>query len=339
MRNKFRAIAVCFAIVAMGFRAEAGPVLDAVKARGELICGVPAESVGFSTVVNGKYVGLAVDVCRAAGAAIFGDATKVKFVPLPPDKRFPSLKSGEVDLLVSNSTVTLTRAAELGFDFLAVYFYDGQGMLVRRKLGKRSIKDLNGMSVCVAGGTTSERNLANYFNANKMTFKPVVLPKVEEVRAAFFGGKCDAYTADAAALYVARAAYAPAPQDYMVLLGLMSKEPLAQVVREGDAAFARIVRWSFLAMIEAEEKRITSKNIDDMLKSEDETIKRLLGVTPGLGKSLGVDDRWVYNVVKQVGNYGESFDRNLGAGSGLKISRGQNALATEGGMHYAPPFQ
>jgi len=333
------AVAVGTAASLLVVGAEAGPVLDAVKARGQLICGVPGPTVGFASEVNGKYVGLDVDVCRAAAVALLGDAAKVKFVPLQADKRLPSLKAGEVDLLVSNSTLTVSRAADAGFDFLAVYFYDGQGMLVPRKLNKFKIEDLNGASICVAGNTTSERNLANYFKANKLTYKPVILAKVEDVRATFFGGKCDVYTADAAQLYAARAAYASNPNEYMVLPKLISKEPLAQIVRDGDAAFARIVRWSFLAMVEAEEKRVSSKNVDDMLKSEDDNIKRLLGVTPGIGKALGVDEKWVYNIVKQVGNYGEVFDRNLGAASQLKVSRGQNALWSEGGMQYAPPFQ
>ncbi len=339
MRNAICAGVVGLVAAVVGLPATAGTILDAVKARGQLICGVPGPTVGFANEVNGKYVGLDVDICRAAATALLGDAAKVKFVPLLADKRLPALKAGEVDLLVSNSTLTLGRAAEAGFEFLAVYFYDGQGMLVPRKLNKRTIEDLNGASVCVAGGTTSERNLANHFRASKLTYKPVVLQKVEDVRASFFGGKCDAYTADAALLYAARAAYASNPADYMVLPKLISKEPLVQIVRAGDADFARIVRWSFFAMVEAEERRVNSKNVDDMLKSEDETIKRLLGVTPGLGKALGVDDRWVYNIVKQVGNYGEVFDRNLGAASALKVARGLNALWTEGGMQYSPPFQ
>lgn len=338
MNKAIWGVAVGTAAALFGLGAEAGPILDAVKARDQLICGVPGPTVGFASEVNGKYVGLDVDVCRAAAVALLGDAAKVKFVPLAADKRFPALKDGEVDLLVSNSTLTLTRTTEAGFEFLAVYFYDGQGMLVPRKLNKRTVEELNGASICVAGGTTSERNLASHFRASKLSYKPVVLQKVEDVRATFFGGKCDAYTADAALLYAARAAYAPNPAEYMVMPKLISKEPLAQIVRDGDAAFARIVRWSFFAMVEAEEKRVSSKNVDDMLKSDDENIKRLLGVTPGLGKALGIEDRWVYNIVKQVGNYGEVFDRNLGAASPLKVSRGLNALWTEGGMQYAPPF-
>ncbi|MDI1283954.1 MAG: amino acid ABC transporter substrate-binding protein [Reyranella sp.] len=259
MRNAILAGVIGLAVATQILPGEAGSILDAVKARGQLICGVPGQSIGFASEVNGKYVGLDVDVCRAAAVALLGDAGKVKFVPLAADKRFPALKAGEVDLLVSNSTLTLTRASEAGFEFLAVYFYDGQGIMVPRKLGKRSIKDLNGVSICVAGGTTTERNLGNHFQANKQTYKPVVLQKVEDVRTTFFDGKCDAYTADAATLYAARAAYAPIPQEYMVLPELISKEPLAQIVRDGDAAFARIVSWSFFTMVEAEEKKISSK--------------------------------------------------------------------------------
>ena len=339
MRHAVLAGIIGLALAIPGLPAQAGPILDAVKARGQLICGVPGPTVGFANEVNGKYAGLDVDVCRAAAVAILGDSAKVKFVPLQADKRLPALKVGEVDLLVSNSTLTLTRAAEAGLEFLAIYFYDGQGIMVPRKAGKRAVKDLNGMSICVAGGTTSERNLANYFKARKLTYKPVVLQKVEDVRTTFFGGKCDAYTADAAALYAARASYASIPQEYMILSELISKEPLAQIVREGDPAFSRLVRWSFFAMVEAEEKGVSSKNVDDMLKSDDENIKRLLGVTPGLGKALGIDDKWAYNIVKQLGNYGEIFDRNLGAASPLKVARGLNALWSEAGMQYAPPFQ
>jgi len=222
--------------------------------------------------------------------------------------------------------------------FPAIYLYDGQGFLVPRKLGKRNLKDLNGVSICVAGGTTTERNLANHFRAAKMTYKPVVMEKVEDLRAAFFGGRCDVYSGDVMALYATRAAYAPIPQEYMVLPELISKEPLALIVRSGDQRFAEIVRWSFFALVQAEESGITQRNVDDMTKSDNDDIKRFLGVTPGIGKALGLDDKWVYNIVKQVGNYGESFERNLGAASQLKVARGLNSLWTQGGMQYSPPF-
>ena len=203
----------------------------------------------------------------------------------------------------------------------------------------KSAKELNGATVCVQPGTTTELNLADYFRGNKMTFKPVVIEKVEEVRAAFFAGRCDVFTTDASGLYSTRAANAPNPDDYIILPEIISKEPLGPVVRHGDNQFADIVRWALFAQIEAEEYGITSKNVDEMLKSDNPSIKRILGVTPGMGKALGVDEKWVYNIIKQVGNYGEMFERNVGMGSPLKIARGQNALWTQGGLQYAPPIR
>ena len=302
--------------------------------------GVGTGTAGFMMQDSqGKWVGLDVDVCRAVAAAIFGDSEKVKYVGLTSQQRFTALQSGEVDLLSNNTTETLTRDTALGLDFTAVTYYDGQGFLVNKKLGVKSAKELNGATVCVAPGTTTELNLADYFRANKMTFKPVVIEKVEEVRAAFFSGRCDVYTTDASGLYSTRAANAPNPDDYMVLPEIISKEPLAPAVRHGDNQFEYIVRWTQFAMLEAEEYGIDSKNIDDMLKSDNPTIKRILGVTPGMGKALGVDEKWVYNIVKQVGNYGESFDRNVGMGSPLNIERGLNKLWSQGGLQYAEPIR
>jgi general L-amino acid transport system substrate-binding protein len=320
--------------------AMAGKDLDTVKARGALICGIGQGTAGFMLQDSqGKWIGLDVDVCRAVAAAIFGDSEKVKYVPLSSQQRFTALQSGEVDILSNNTTITLTRDTALGLDFTAVTYYDGQGFLVNKKLGVKSAKELNGATVCVAPGTTTELNLADYFRANKMTFKPVVIEKVEEVRAAFFSGRCDVYTTDASGLYSTRAANAPNPDDYMVLPEIISKEPLAPAVRHGDNQFADIVRWSQYAMLEAEEYGISSKTVDEMLKSENPSIKRILGVTPGMGKALGVDEAWVVNIIKQVGNYGESFERNVGSGSILKIDRGLNNLWTKGGLQYAPPIR
>ena len=323
--------------------AYAGKDLDAIKARGQLLCGVSTGVAGFASADSqGKWTGIDVDVCRAVAAAIFGDADKVKFIPTTAQQRFTALQSGEVDLLVRTTTYTLTRDTALGLDFTGVYYYDGQGFLVPKKLGVKSAKELNGATVCVAPGTTTELNLADYFRANKMTFKPVVIEKVDEIRSAFFSGRCDVYTTDASSLAATRAANVPPPQtfdDYVILPEIISKEPLGPVVRHGDNQFADIVRWSLYAMLEAEEYGITSKNVDEMLKSDNPAIKRILGVTPGMGKALGVDEKWVYNIVKQVGNYGESFDRNVGMGSPLKIPRGQNALWTQGGLQYAPPIR
>jgi general L-amino acid transport system substrate-binding protein len=323
--------------------AEAGPVLDAVKARDVLNCGTGTGTAGYYMPDSqGKWRGLAVDICRAVSAAIFGDAEKVKYVPLTSQQRFTAIQSGEVDMLVGNATWTLTRDTALGLDFTGVYYYDGQSFLVPKKLGVKSARELNGATVCVAPGTTTELNLADYFRANKMTFKPVVIEKVDEVRAAFFAGRCDVYTTDASSLAATRAANVPPPRtfdDFLILPEIISKEPLGPVVRHGDNQFADIVRWALYAMVEAEEYGINSKNVDEMLKSDNPTIKRILGVTPGMGKALGVDEKWVYTIVKQVGNYGESFERNVGKDSPLKIDRGLNKLWTRGGLQYAPPIR
>jgi general L-amino acid transport system substrate-binding protein len=341
MLNKVMAAGVvAVGLVGAAGTAQAGKDLDAVKARGQLICGVSTGVAGFASADSqGKWTGIDVDVCRAVSAALFGDSEKVKYVPTTAQQRFTALQSGEVDLLSRTTTYTLTRDTALGFDFTGVNYYDGQGFMVNKKLGVKSAKELNGATVCVQPGTTTELNLADYFRANKMTFKPVVIEKIEEVRAAFFAGRCDVFTTDASGLYATRAANAPNPDDYIILPEIISKEPLGPVVRHGDNQFADIVRWALYAMIEAEEYGITSKNVDEMLKSDNPSIKRILGVTPGMGKALGVDEKWVYNIVKSVGNYGESFDRNVGAGSPLKIARGQNELWTKGGLQYAPPIR
>ena len=345
MRKVMMAATAGFVAVVLGTAgtAHAGKELDAIKARGQLLCGVGTGTAGFHLAnTQGKWVGLNVDVCRAVSAAIFGDADKVKYVPLTAQQRSTALQSGEVDMLSNNTTWTLTRDTALGFDFTGVTYYDGQGFMVPKKLGVKSAKELNGATVCVAPGTTTELNLADYFRANKMTFKPVVIEKVDEIRAAFFSGRCDVYTTDASSLAATRAANVPAPltvEDFVILPEIISKEPLGPVVRHGDSQFADIVRWALFAMVEAEEYGITSKNVDEMLKSDNPTIKRILGTTPGMGKALGVADNWVYQIIKQVGNYGESFDRNVGPGSPLKIARGQNALWTQGGLQYAPPIR
>jgi len=338
-----KTIATTAGVIALsGFAgaAQAGPDLDAIKARGSIICGVTTGVAGFSTADSqGKWTGLEVDVCRAVAAALLGNADKVKYVPTTAQQRFTALQSKEIDLLSRTTTWTLTRDTALGFDFTGVTYYDGQGFMVAKKLGVKSAKELNGATVCVQPGTTTELNLADYFRANKMTFKPVVIESVEEIRQAFFSGRCDVYTTDASGLYGTRATNAPKPDDYLILPEIISKEPLGPVVRHGDNQWGDIVRWTLYAMVEAEEYGITSKNVDEMLKSDNPNIKRILGVTPGMGKALGVDEKWVYNIIKQVGNYGESFERNVGMETPLKIERGQNALWTKGGLQYAPPIR
>ena len=336
------AVAGVAAVLASG-SAMAGKDLDAIKARGSLICGVGTGTAGFMLADSqGKWTGLDVDVCRAVAAAIFGDAEKVKYTPLTAQQRFTALQSGEVDMLSNNTTATLTRDTALGLDFTAITYYDGQGFMVNKKLGVKSAKELNGATVCVAPGTTTELNLADYFRGQKMSFKPVVIEKVEEIRAAFFSGRCDVYTTDASGLYATRAANVPPPakaDDFIILPEIISKEPLAPAVRHGDQQFADIVRWTQYAMLEAEEYGITSKNVDEMLKSDNPAVKRILGVTPGMGKALGVSESWVYDIVKQVGNYGEVYDRHLGPGTPLKIDRGLNRLWKDGGIQYAPPIR
>jgi general L-amino acid transport system substrate-binding protein len=260
-------------------------------------------------------------------------------VPLTAQQRFTALQSGEVDLLSNNTTDTLQRDTALGLNFAPVVFYDGQGFLVPKKLGVKGAKELNGATICVQPGTTTELNLADYFRANKLEYKPVVIEKLDEVENAFYSGRCDVFTGDASALNANRLSRAPNPDDYVILPERISKEPLAPVVRHGDEEWNDIVRWVVYALFEAEEKGVTSKNADEMLKSDDPTIKRMLGVTPGAGKSLGLDEKWAYNVVKMVGNYGEIFDRNLGKDTELKFERGLNNLWTKGGLIYAMPIR
>jgi general L-amino acid transport system substrate-binding protein len=327
-------------LLAVPAMAQNKSALDTVKARGQVICGVNTGLGGFSLADSqGKWKGLDIDMCSAVAAAVLGDATKIKAVPLSAQQRFTALQSGEVDILVRNSTITLQRDAGLGIQFTGVNFYDGQGFMVTAKSGLKSAKELNGATICVPSGSTTELNVADYFRAMKMTFKPVIIEDTDQIRGAFFAGRCDVYTGDRARLYATRAANSANPDDYVILPEIISKEPLGPVVRHGDNQFADIVRWAQYAMIEAEEYGITSQNVDEMLKSDNPSIKRILGVTPGMGKALGVDEAWVYTIVKQVGNYGEAFERNLGMGSPLKIDRGINRLWTEGGLQYAPPIR
>ncbi|HEY0523533.1 MAG TPA: amino acid ABC transporter substrate-binding protein, partial [Stellaceae bacterium] len=287
------------AVLGMAGMAAAGPTLDAVKNKGVLTCGVSTGVAGFSLADSqGRYTGLDVDTCTAIAAAVFGDGSKTKFVPLTSQQRFTGLQSGEVDVLTRNTTDTLSRDTQLGLNFAPVNYYDGQGFMVRKSLGVKSAKELNGATVCVQPGTTTELNLADYFRANKMQFKPVVIEKLEEVESAFFSGRCDIYTTDASGLAGTRATKAQNPDDYMILPELISKEPLAPAVRHGDEEWNDIVRWVVYALIEAEERGVTQKNVDQMVKSDDPTIKRLLGATPGMGKALGLDEKWAYNAVK-----------------------------------------
>jgi general L-amino acid transport system substrate-binding protein len=320
--------------------AQAGATLDAIKARGVLHCGVNTGLAGFSIPdAQGRWTGLDVDVCRAVAAALLGDASKVKFVPSNAQQRFPMLQSGEIDILSRNTTFTLQRDTALGFNFGPVTYYDGQGFMVARKLGVKSAKELNGATVCVQPGTTTELNLADYFRATKMTFKPVVIQELAELEAAFFAGRCDVYTTDASGLASTRAAKASNAADYLILPEIISKEPLGPVVRHGDDEWFDIMKWTVFALLEAEEYGVNQKNVDEMKKSDNPVIKRLLGATPGMGKALGLDEEWAYRAVKQVGNYGDIFERNVGMDTPLKLARGLNDLWTRGGLMYAFPVR
>jgi general L-amino acid transport system substrate-binding protein len=319
---------------------SAGPTLDGVKAKGYVACAVNTGLAGFSMAdQQGHFTGLDVDVCRAIAAAVLGSADKTKFVPATAQQRFTLLQSGEVDVLTRNTTWTLLRETDTGLNFAPVNYYDGQGFLVAKKAGVTSAKQLDGATICVQPGTTTELNLADYFRRNKMTVKPLVIEKLDEVENAFFSGRCDAYTTDRSGLAATRASKAPNPDDYIILPEVISKEPLAPAVRHGDDEWFEIVKWTVFGMIDAEEKGITQANVDDMLKSDDPEIQRMLGVDPGMGKSLHIDDKWLYNAIKQVGNYGESFERNVGKDSPLKLARGLNALWTNGGIMYGMPIR
>ena len=319
--------------------AYAGADLDAVKKKGFIQAGVNGGVFGFGMPDSkGVWRGLDVDTARAIAAAIFGDADKVKFTPLTAQQRFTALQSGEIDVLTRNATRTLTRETQLGLNFVAVNYYDGQGFMVPKNLGVKSAKELDGATVCVLPGTTTEQNAADYFRSNKMAWKPVVIESTTELAKTFFAGRCDVLTSDASQLAGTRA-IAPNPKDYIILPEIISKEPLAPAVRHGDDQFRDVVDFSVLAMINAEELGITSQNVDEMLNSKDPAIQRFLGVTPGNGAALGLDEKWAYNIVKQVGNYGEVFERNVGVNTTLGLERGLNALWTNGGLMYSPPFK
>src|SRR5690348_16877675 len=320
--------------------ALAGATLDGVKSRGVVTCAANTGLAGFGMPdQQGDYKGLDADTCRAIAAAVLGNAKKVKFIPTTTQQRFTVLQSGEADVLTRNTTWTTLRDTEQGFNFAPATYYDGQDVMVAKKLGVNSAKDLIGATICVQPGTTTELNLADYFRSNHMTFKPLVVEKLAEVENAFFSGRCDAYTTDRSGLAATRAAKAPNPDDYVILPEVISKEPLAPAVRHGDDEWFDVVKWTVFAMIQAEEKGITSQNVDAMLKSDDPEVQRMLGVSPGMGKALHLDEKWAYNIIKQVGNYGEVFERNVGSKTPLKLDRGINALWTKGGLMYAMPFR
>ncbi|MDN5842529.1 MAG: amino acid ABC transporter substrate-binding protein [Alcaligenaceae bacterium] len=314
--------------------------LATVKERGVVRCGVTTGFAGFSAPdAKGVWKGLDVDMCRAVAAATLGDAEKVKIVPLNAQQRFTALQSGEIDLLARNTTVTQTRDTSLGVIHAGINFYDGQGFLVPKSLGIKSAKEINGATVCMQTGTSNENTMADWARANQVTYTPVVIEQFNEVVNAFAAGRCDVFTTDASGLASIRIAKLSDPSDYVILPEIISKEPLGPFVRQGDDVWLNVVKWSLQAMIGAEELGVTSANVDQQLDSHDPNVRRMLGVTPGAGKNLGLDEKWAYNIVKQVGNYGESFERNVGMDSPLQIRRGLNAQWTDGGLMYALPIR
>ena len=313
--------------------------LDEVKKRGQLVCGVSTGLPGFSaTDEKGVWKGLDVDGCKIIAAAVLGDISKIKYVPLNSKERFTALQSGEIDLLVRGTTWTLHRDTALGLNFAATNYYDGQGFMVKKKLGVKSAKELDGAAICIQSGTTTELNLADYFTENKMKYEAVVFDTHDQTMQGFEAGRCDVLTSDQSQLYGLRT-HMKNPAEVIMLPEIISKEPLGSVVRQGDDEWFNVVRWSFYAMLNAEEMGVTSKNVDEMKKSTNPNIRRLLGLEGDKGGSLNLPDDWSYQIIKQVGNYGESFERNVGMDSPLKIARGLNAQWNKGGIQYAPPMR
>jgi general L-amino acid transport system substrate-binding protein len=313
--------------------------LDTVKQRGTLSCGVNTGLAGFSAPDDkGAWTGLDVDYCKAVAAAVLGDASKVKYLGTTAKERFTALQSGEIDVLVRNSTWTIARDSSLGLSFTGVNYYDGQGFMVRKALGVKAGKELGGATVCVQTGTTTELNLADFFRSNNLQYKPVVFEKVEETLAAYQAGRCDVYTTDASGLYAQRLQMQK-PDEHVVLPDIISKEPLGPSVRQGDSQWFTIIKWVHYALLNAEEAGVTQKNVDEMLNSKNPDIMRLLGKEGEFGKGIGLDNDWAYKAIKAVGNYGEIYDRNVGAGSRIKIDRGINNLWSKGGLQYAPPIR
>lgn len=336
MKRLAALIALAVMMVAHGASAQ---TLKTVKQRGVLNCGANGMLGGFGMPdAQGHWTGLDVDVCRAIAAAVLGDATKVKFFPLTAKDRFTALQSGEVDVLVRNTTWTSSRDTTLGLNFTGIDYYDGQGFMVRKNLKVNSALELSGASVCVQQGTTTELNLADYFRAHNMQLKSVTFATSDEAIKAYDSGRCDAFTTDASGLYAERLRLAN-PDDHMILPEIISKEPLGPAVRHGDDQWFDVVKWTLFAMIDGEELGLTQKNIDQQANATNPDIKRFIGTEGNYGEQLGLSKDWAVKIIKQVGNYGESFERNVGQGSPLKIDRGLNRLWTKGGLQYAPPIR
>jgi general L-amino acid transport system substrate-binding protein len=333
----WKVVAAAGALAVLALPASAG-TLDQVKAKGYVQCGVSQGVIGYSAPNDkGEWAGFDIDFCRALAAAIFNDPSKAKFTPLSTKDRFTALQSGEIDILTRNTTWTLDRDTKLGFNFVGTTYYDGQGFMVKKSMKINSALELSGASVCTQTGTTTELNLADYFRNNKMKYEVVAFATADETIKAYESGRCDVFTTDASQLYAQRLKFAN-PDD-IVLPEIISKEPLGPVVRQGDDQWFDIAKWTFFAMLNAEELGINSKNVEEMKKSSSPEIKRVLGIEGNLGEGLGLTNDWVVRIVSKVGNYAEIYDRNLGAGSKLKIERGVNRLWNKGGIQYAPPIR
>jgi general L-amino acid transport system substrate-binding protein len=339
MRKTILAAVAGAALLGYGVHAASAATLDDVKAKGFIQCGVSQGLPGFSNPDDkGNWSGIDVDLCRGVAAAVFGDSTKVKFTPLSAKERFTALQSGDIDILSRNTTWTMSRDTQLGLQFSVVNYYDGQGFMVRKEMNINSALQLSGASVCVNTGTTTELNLADYFRANNMQYELVAFEKSDEVVAAYDAGRCDVYTTDKSGLYAQRLKMKN-PDDNVILPETISQEPLGPAVRQGDDQWANIVKWTHFAMLEAELYGVNQKNVDEMKKSDNPKIKRLLGSEGDFGKGIGLGPDWAYNIIKEVGNYGEVFARNLGPDTPLKIDRGQNELWTKGGLQYGMPVR
>src|SRR3989344_2453179 len=335
------AVVTAAAVLGVSGFAQAGATLDAVQKKGFVQCGVSDGLPGFSVPDStGKIVGIDADYCRAVAAAVFGDATKVKFSQLNAKERFTALQSGEVDILSRNTTMTSSRDAGMGLKFPGfITYYDGIGFLVNNKLGVKSAKELDGATICIQAGTTAELNVSDYFRSNGLKYTPITFDTSDESAKSLEASRCDVLTSDQSQLYAQRIKLAQ-PNDYVVLPEVISKEPLGPVVRKGDEEWFSIVKWTLFAMLNAEEAGVTSKNVEAEAKgSKNPDVLRLLGADGEYGKDLKLPKDWAVQIIKQVGNYGEVFDRNVGAGSELKIERGLNALWNKGGLQYAPPVR
>jgi general L-amino acid transport system substrate-binding protein len=338
MKTEFFAAAFGAALLA-GVAGAAAGTLDDVKAKGTISCGVSQGLAGFSLAdAKGEWTGLDVDFCRAVAAAVFNDASKVKFVPLSAKDRFTALQSGEIDILSRNTTWTMNRDTKQGLKFAGVMYYDGQGFMVRKSLNVTSALQLAGASVCTQTGTTTELNLADYFKSKNMKYEIVSFEKNDDVVKAYDSGRCDVFTTDASGLYAERVKLTN-PADHIVLPEIISKEPLGPVVRQGDDAWFNVVKWSYFALLNAEELGVTKANVDEQLNSQNPEVRRLLGKEGTFGADIGISNAWAYQIVKLVGNYSDVFEKNIGVNTPLKIARGINALWNKGGFQYAPPIR